>query len=519
LDWSLSELGGEETPEPVFINGEQVGGCEHTVVSVSTYAVMLNEVYCGPSVRKGQPVVYLRTALIPRGVSTIKATGDGEVWPVLKECKLSFNCTSLVAHPTRPYVVAAGEDGAVRILLPHSRFPAASEKDSQQTEDITSVDHARSIDLPDERVILARGNHFNVWRRSPVTGQLVSISKVETAAAMDVHSMPAALAEQLSALEGESAKVLPPKNDDWLQDVFRDIGGGVKRNSEQQIEDVVDEIIDEEDTLESTDHSTPTENHITLEDDTSHSNNDADSWTSHPESSSALEETVESESTHGIVCLDDDSFGALAPLCIDDLMGGGGGDKENIQREGEDGMFSANTVPTTFSIFSKAPTSSAATNKNKRPFSSTIPHFTPTTSRTTGKGQPLQEAQALLARKHGVNSLSSRVGVSKAPGPVNVLATTCPTMFSVKPATATHSSSNSNSGGKVDFKSVMGEASSIFSGVRAGGAGLKNVRNGNMTTLGLKPAQSSKPSLPVFTGGNIKSSGGSGLGSFLTKKK
>jgi hypothetical protein len=200
----------------------------------------------------------------------------------------------------------------------------------------------------------------------------------------------------------------------------------------------------------------------------------------------------------------------------------GGGDKENIRREGEGSLSAANgvqpPVPITYSMFNKTPSSnSAPASKNKRPFSSTVPHFTSTTSRTAGKGQPLQEAQALLARKHGVNSLSSRVGVSKAPTPVDVLATTCPAMFSAKPTTASHSSNSSHSGGKVDFKSVMGEASSIFSGARAGGAGLKNVRNSSMTALG-----STLSSKPVFASGAVKSSntgGGSGLAAFLNKKK
>jgi hypothetical protein len=244
LDWSLSGLDGEEGPEPVFINGEQVGGCVHTVESVSTYAVMLREAYCGPSVRKGLPVVYLRTALTPRGVSSVRAAGDGEVWPVLKECQLSFNCTSLVAHPTRPYVVAAGEDGSVRILLPHS----TSHVDTQQEEVEISLSSSatRSIDLPDERVTLARGNHFNVWRRSAVSGQLVSISRMEEEAPkmVDSHAMSAELVEQLAALEGEGivqeeeeGKSSSRKEDDWLQDVFRDIGGDTRRIKDKEEEE------------------------------------------------------------------------------------------------------------------------------------------------------------------------------------------------------------------------------------------------------------------------------------------
>lgn len=118
FDWSMCDV-SDSCDTTVAAHGSQ-----HTIESISQYGLTLSEPYGGPLVQVGQPRVYIRTNLLPRGSNNIgshkHASGDSK-GHVIRNIELPVehqenDITALCVHPYLQHVIVGIADDSVLIL-------------------------------------------------------------------------------------------------------------------------------------------------------------------------------------------------------------------------------------------------------------------------------------------------------------------------------------------------------------------------------------------------------------------
>ena len=157
FDWSYIHSLGEQTPLDGKILDENGLPYQHlsstnTVTHISAHSIVLQRPYIGPIVSGGQPVVRIRTSLLPGGrtanSSTAAVAAGGGYSSNHKQQQLSVtHCaeaqyTALCAHPYFPCLVGGTQKDEVRIFNPTASAVLCEEEQREISGECVRENHS-----------------------------------------------------------------------------------------------------------------------------------------------------------------------------------------------------------------------------------------------------------------------------------------------------------------------------------------------------------------------------------------